>query len=212
MTAALRTTSRRSRLLPAAVADLRAAISRLIDPTTSYVNSTYIEIPGLYLQLVDNLAGMQGSGNRGIARSLPSFWVDAAEQKTNIDFMVTIWPTGTAAIGTVAQLRALATKTWTVDDVKTVRRLAGIINAWADDIAALLQPEHVKHITASCPACGADTIQKRDSAGDLVRSPALQVITEQGCTCQVCNHHWAPDKYIDLCRELGFPLPAGVLE
>lgn len=197
--------------LPGAIRQLRAAIGRLIEPTIAYANNTYIEAPGLYVQLVDTVAGQQGSGNRGIARSLPPVWVDAADQINNIDLMVNVWPTG-AAGNTVTQLRALAAKTWTVEQTRQVRRLAGIVNAWADDIDALLNREHVKYITAACPACNTETVQHRDSAGELVRAPALQVVTEQGCTCQHCGHYWAPNKYIDLCRDLGFPLPAGVLE
>lgn len=211
MSAPLKAPDRRPNL-PAATRALRDAIARLIDPTGYYRNNTYIEIPGLYTQLVNNLAGLQQSKGAGVFGSAPSLWVDAAEQKQNIDFMLTIWPTGSTATGTVNQLRALATKAWSVEDAKTVRRLTGIINAWADDITLLLEPEHIKYIDADCPACGAATIQKRDSAGEYVRAPALQVITEQGCTCQNCETYWAPNKYIDLCKELGLDLPTGVLE
>lgn len=217
MTAPMPKSERRPNL-PGAVRSLRAAVGRLIEPSSSYVNNTYIEIPGLYVQLIDNLAGLQGSGNHGIARSMPAFWCDAAEQKNNIDLMVAVW--SKRAGNTIGLLRTLATTNWTPEDTKKVRRLAGIINAWADDITTLLEHEHIKCIYsrdddttyAACPACGAETVQKRDSAGELVRSPALQVITEHGATCQNCEHHWAPGEYIDLCRDLGFPLPAGVLE
>lgn len=199
--------------LPAAVRRLREAISRLLDPAGYYRSNTYIEVPGLYVQLTANLAGLQQSKGRSHFGSAPTLWVDAVEQKQNIDFMVTIWPTGAPAdANTIARLRALAAKTWTVEDVKVVRRLAGIVAAWADDITILLEPEHIKHLAADCPACGAATVQKRDSAGEYVRSPALQIITEQGCTCQNCETYWAPNQYIELCKELGIPLPDGVLE
>ncbi|AQT81978.1 hypothetical protein B1R94_26045 [Mycolicibacterium litorale] len=199
--------------LPAALYRLRTAIDRLVKPTMAYENNTYIEAPGLYVQLKTAVVfGQQSNaGGGGGSKSRPPFWVDAAEQLNNIDLMVNVWPTGSAG-STVQQLRALAAKTWTVEDTDKVRKLAGIINAWADDINTLLNHDHIKHITAPCPACGAETVQKRDSAGELIRSPALQVITEQGCTCQQCGYYWAPDKYIELAKELGIGLPEGVLE
>ena len=45
-----------------------------------------------------------------------------------------------------------------------------------------------------------------------VRVPALQIIAEQGCTCLVCRACWTPDRYLLLCRVLGYSLPDGVLE
>ncbi len=197
--------------LLAAIRDLRAAIDRLIEPTDSYVNNTYIQIPGLYDQLVCSLAGQQGSRNGSHARSLPPVWVDAIEQCQNIDLMIDIW---TRTGNTWSGLRSLARQAWTPSQIREIRRKTGIINAWADDIDKLLNQDHVKHLTAACPACGAETVQKRDSAGELVRTPALQISEHTGCTCQNedCGHYWAPSKFIDLCQELGMDLPAGVLE
>lgn len=202
--------------LPAAIRALRAAIDRMVKPSQSYLNNTHIEVPGLYLQLSAAICGQQGSGNGLHARSLPPVWVDAADQLNNIDLMVSVWPTGSAG-DTLRQLRALSAKTWTVDDAKTVRRLAGIINAWADDIETLLNHDHVKYINgtdgrpAPCPACGTDTIEKRDSAGELIRTPALQIVTEKGCTCVACGYVWEPKHYLDLIDQLGFDRPEGVL-
>jgi hypothetical protein len=54
-------------------------------------------------------------------------------------------------------------------------------------------------------------VYRRDSAGELVRQPALQIVAEQGCTCQACRHCCTPDLYLHLCRVLGFDLPDGVI-
>lgn len=211
--------------LRAAIERLRAAVGRLVNPADNYLNNTYIRVPGLYLQLFDavHLDPQSNAGQGGGGKSRPPMWTDAADQLNNIDMMVGIWPTGSAG-NTIAQLKALAAKTWTVEQTNQVKRLAGIINAWADDITTLLNHDHVKYIyaldsdgnkqrvPASCPNCGVSTVQKRDSGGEVVRSPALQVITEQGATCQECSEFWPPERYVDLCKQLGFPLPAGVLE
>ena len=198
--------------LTAAIQDLQAAVHRLVEPTDSYINNTFIRIPGLYAQLQTALAGQQGNRNGGVARSLPTVWVDALEQLDTIDFMLDIW---TRTRGdTATQLRSLATRHWTGNDVRKIRRFADIINAWADDLTKILNHDHVRYLSAPCPACGAATVQKQDSAGEYIRSPALQISVEAGCTCQneECGYYWAPERFIDLCKAIGMPLPAGVLE
>lgn len=198
---------------------LRAAINRLVSPSPSYINNTYIESSGLYVQLREAVLGEQSNaGGGGGGKSRPPFWTDAADQLNNIDLMVGVWPTGRAG-NTVVQLRALGARDWQPEQIRQVRMLTGIINAWADDIVRLLNYEHVRYIPAqngehgfaACPACGATQVERRDTAGDRINSPALQLNPETGCTCQSCGHFWAPNKFIDLAKELG-RLPAGVLE
>jgi hypothetical protein len=63
-----------------------------------------------------------------------------------------------------------------------------------------------------CLACGAITVYRRDSAGELVRQPALQIVAEAGCSSIDRRYTWAPSHYLHLCRVLGLELPAGVLE
>ena len=196
--------------LPNAIRELRDAIDRLIKPSPSYLNNTYIEAPGLYRQLHAALDSYRDNAASSVARSRPPMWIEAAEQLNNIDLMINIWDTGSAG-STVAQLRSMANKNWTPEDVKEIRRKAGIINAWADDIQTLLNHEHTRHLTAACPACGTETIQHRDSAGELVRSPALQLTIETGCTCQACGYHWAPNQFVELATDLGIPSPEGVV-
>ena len=194
----------------AAIADLRTAIDRLLTPTPSYLNNTFNTIPGLYDQLVTSLAGLQGSRNGSHARSLPPVWVDAVEQHQNIDMMIGIW----TGIPGRAGLRQLAREAWTPNRIRELRRKTSIVNAWADDIDQLLNHDHVRPLNAPCPACGTETVHVRDSAGEYVRTAALQISVHTGCTCQnpECNQYWAPEMFVELCKELGMALPAGVLE
>ncbi|BDE13500.1 hypothetical protein Mkiyose1665_18330 [Mycobacterium kiyosense] len=88
----------------------------------------------------------------------------------------------------------------------------GNVESCCFSVQSLLHPASVKHVSAPCPACGAATAYRRDSAGELVRVPALQIVTETGCTCQVCRHTWGPGLFMHLARVLGFGAPTGVLE
>lgn len=193
----------------------------MIKPTSSYLNNTYIEVPSLYRQLVEALDSRRGAAVSSIARSRPPMWVEAEDQRANIDLMVSVWPTGSAG-NTVKQLRALADKNWPVEQTRWVSKMARIINLWCADIVTLLNEEHAKHLRdkdedgrwhyQACPACGASTVDHEDSAGEHVRQPALRIVTEYGATCYNCGHYWAPQAYIELSKQLGGALPAGVLE
>lgn len=197
--------------LRGAVAGLQRAVNRLVTPSASYQNNTYIEIPGLYRQLIDALEGEQGAGANGVAKSRPPFWCDAADKKFDFDLIVEFNLPDYSTRGTItARLIALAHHAWTVDQIRSVRRIAGILNAWADDFEALLTHGHVLRLTAACPACGEETVHRYDSGGELIRDTAL-IATEAGAVCQSCEHRWGPSEFVELSRQLG-TLPAGVLE
>ena len=98
---------------------------------------------------------------------------------------------------------------WSTDDVDGIVQWTRQLQEWVERIDGLLTPQHVKQVSAPCPACGATTAYRRDSAGDRVRVSALQIVTQIGCTCLVCRTTWAPDHYLFLCRLLGFELPRG---
>ncbi|WP_409430560.1 hypothetical protein ACJEIK_26350 [Mycobacterium sp. SMC-16] len=203
------------------VAELRRAVDRLTKPTEQYLNNTYNVEPSLYRQLADGVDSYRGLASRGVARSRPPMWVEAEDMLSNIDLMVGVWPTGRA--GTVAQqLQALANKSWSVHQVRQVRRLATIIESWCDDIVILLNEEHTKHLrdrdedgrwrNVACPACGVDTVYHQDSAGEHVRTPALRIVAQYGADCANCGHYWAPNQYMELATELGCERPEGVLQ
>jgi hypothetical protein len=113
---------------------------------------------------------------------------------------------------TTQRLAALAGASWRPQDTGLVTDMTHIVDGWCESIIHLLDPESVKHISAACPSCGRAFVHRKDSAGETVRTPALKVVTNQGCTCQACDATWAPDRYMFLCRLLGFALPEGVLE
>ena len=109
-------------------------------------------------------------------------------------------------------MRALAARSWRPQDTRRFEQIAARVESWAIAVQSLLSPISVKQLSAPCPACGAKTAFRRDSAGERVRVPALQLVTEIGCTCLVCRHTWGPELYLYLARVLGFQTPAGVIE
>ena len=113
---------------------------------------------------------------------------------------------------TPGRLRALAAKPWRPQATCDVDQIAHKAASWAVSVQSLINPASVKQLSAPCPACGATSAFRRDSAGERVRVPALQIITELGCTCLVCRHTWGPELYLHLARVLGFETPAGVIE
>ncbi|OCB51633.1 hypothetical protein A5722_30970 [Mycobacterium vulneris] len=194
-----------------AINDLRAAVDRLVTPYPRYINNQYIEVPGLYGQLVAALAGEQGTGTSGIAKSRAPFRIDAADMKYRFDEIVQFnLPSYGMDRNVTSRLLALANHAWTVEQTRAVRRIAGILNSWADDFESLIAHGHILRITAACPACRAETVHRYDSAGELIRDTAL-IATEVGAHCQSCEHRWGPHEFIDLSKQLG-TLPAGVLE
>lgn len=189
---------------------LEYAINRLCKPRMGVYHDRHLYAPSLYESLAGDLAGTQGD-NRTPAKSLPPLWIDATQLKHDIDTQTRRW-TPRCRATTPDRLTLLKDKTWRPQDTDHVKGIAGQVDRWCDAIISLLDPESVKHISAPCPACGKATIYRRDKAGEVVRQPALRVVTNVGCTCQHCDAHWAPEKYIWLCKLLGFELPEGVLE
>ncbi|GFG74710.1 hypothetical protein MBOT_20750 [Mycobacterium botniense] len=109
------------------------------------------------------------------------------------------------------RLRAIQSRKWRPHDVADIHDKTGAIRKWAERITNMLTDTPVKHLPAACPACGKKTIYRHDSAGELVRQPALQ-ITTAGCVCQHCRTTWGPERFLFLAKVLGYELPAGVLE
>ncbi|CAN5145315.1 hypothetical protein BH11ACT6_BH11ACT6_34700 [soil metagenome] len=194
--------------------DLRAAITRLIDPVANYRQNRFTETPALYDQLHGAVFGTQtNAGTGGGSKSRPPFWVDAYDKIKEIDVIVHTEFRAVRGGNTESQLRSLAGQNWTGADMPAVRRMTRIINAWADEIDALVNHETVRYLRdTECPACRTKTIQKRDSSGEIVRSPALKIDTENGAMCQNCTTHWEPRYFLNLIDQLGIPRPDGVLQ
>jgi hypothetical protein len=197
--------------LPAALDRLHAAVAALIDPKKEMHDGAIVAAAALYEQLVGAIPTTKGEGTgRRISRSVPPLWTEALSLRIEIDDTTRVWEPDSPT--TPARLRALAARAWRPQDTSGMETIAGRIESWSISVDSLLNPTSVKHVSAPCPACGAKIAFRRDTAGETVRVPALQIITELGCTCLVCRHTWGPELYLHLARVLGFETPAGVVE
>ena len=200
-------TTQRDGNIQAARSRLGRAVQRLTGPRMGIHYNATVYGPSLYSQLASDLAGTQGD-TRTPAKSLPPLWIDACQLLDEIDTQTVKW----APIpgDTPSRLARLSFNTWRPQDTRMVDVIATRVDGWAEQIMHLLDPESVKHISAPCPHCEKQTVYRRDSAGDMVRQPALKLVLSQGCTCQACDAFWPPERFMFLCKLLGFDLPAGV--
>jgi hypothetical protein len=188
---------------------LTRAVDRLCEPRTAVYHDKTRYSLSLLRQLEEDLAGTQGD-TRTPAKSLPPLWIDAAQLRIDMESKTRSWCSKERGIP--ARLGHLAGSSWRPQDTDHVTDMAKTVDGWCETIMHLLDPESVKHISAACPSCGRAFVYRKDSAGETVRQPALKVVTETGCTCQACDATWTPDRYMFLCKLLGFALPEGVLE
>lgn len=194
----------------AAKSKLEDAVHRLCAPQSRVHRNHTLAGPSLYAILSTGLSARQGD-TRTPAQSLPPLWVDACQLRLEIDSQVRAWRPRINR-ETPALLHMLCDQPWRPQDTEQVTAMARQIRAWCDSIINLFDPEHKKFISAACPSCGKRVVYKRDTAGEMVRQPALVVVTNIGAKCQHCDASWAPDKYLFLCKLLNFELPEGVLE
>jgi hypothetical protein len=203
--------------LPEARRRLGDAVAKLCDPQATMVDEAVHWLDSLYVQLRESLPGDQGQGH-GVARSLPNIWLDACDLLSEIDTAVAIWePKVVIDVSvepppmTVIRLRALEKRGWRPQDVRSIDQISGNLESWVGNIRQLLTPTPKWSLPNPCPACGTKQVYRKDSAGDLVRQPALQ-IGAMGCECMRCHHMWAPQYFQHLASVLNYPLPEGVLE
>jgi hypothetical protein len=199
--------------LPHVRRKLGHAIHALINPVPEITNGKIRHTESLYHQLAQAIPGSK-QHRSGVAQSQPPMWLDAMDLLTEIDTHVRRWQPDTDTYQgppTVARLTLIDQRTWRPQDTPLLAGYANQLKAWTKRIQTLLTDQHVKHLPAACPACDKTTIYRRDSAGELVRQPALQ-ITTHGCECQACHTTWGPEKFLFLAKLLGYALPAGVLE
>jgi hypothetical protein len=199
--------------LPGSLDRLHTAVAALVDERKELVQGVVRVAPSRYDELVSEVPA--ATGGYGVlalrqAKSVAPVWLDGLDLLNVIDTAVAVWhPAGDS---TPTRLRALCVQRWRPMDCHGIDAMTQIVGQWTVQIDVLLNPQHVKRISAPCPACGSTHVYRRDSAGEIVRQAALQIVAEQGCTCQSCHATWTPDLYIHLCRVLGFDVPAGVLE
>lgn len=204
--------------LPAALTKLGDAISALVDPKPQTVEDTICWVDSLYDQLCEEIPGSQGNRSR-VPQSSPPLCIDAAELKAEIDTAVACWeprPPIDASVDdppplTVLRLQCIEKRGWRPQDVHGIDQITGNLVSWCEDIQALLNPPPRWHLPNKCPACDVAIVYRKNSSGETVRQPALQ-IGASGCVCQNCRHEWGPQLFQHLAAVLGYELPSGVLE
>lgn len=196
--------------IQAARTRLGRAVQRLTAPLPGVYHDVTLWAPSLYQQLLNDLAGQSGD-TRTPAKSLPPLWIDASQLLGEIDGRAKSWCPIPG--DTPTRLQKLSFQGWRPQDTDLVSKMAWQVDSWCESILNLLDPEDRKFVEgASCPACSKSLVYRRDSAGEMVRQPALKIVVSQGCTCQACGAFWAPEKFLFLGRLLGYDVPEGVLE
>lgn len=195
--------------LPATLDRLHTATAALLDPVKEWAEDQMRVAPSLYQQLVDDLPARTGDAPRSRhASSMPPMYVDACDLKVDIDTAVhKLHPDG---FSTPHRLRLIAAARWRPQDCEHLERIITELERWAVSIQSLITPQHVKEVSAACPACDVRTVHRRNKAGEVVRQAALQLIPAEGCTCLNCGAFWAPSSYLLLASVLGYAPPAGV--
>lgn len=212
----------------AAMQRLDNAISALIDPKpeTRQLDdgSTAIEwLDPLYTQLVEAVPG-EKKHRTGVSTSQPPMWIDASDLLHKINQMIiswekhwpiplpSMWPFAyDDEYPTIQRLRILNRRKWRPQDTTTVETHAAHLESWADKIRELLADTPKLTLPNPCPNCDVAIVYRHDSAGDLVRRPALN-IGQHGCECQNCHYIWSPAYFTHLAMVLGYDKPQGVLE
>lgn len=203
--------------LPDALQHLGESVSKLIDPKPEMVEDKVHWTDSLYEQLCGEVPGSQGNRSR-VPQSSPPLCLDAAELKSEIDTAIGIWePRPTIDVSTdpppmtVIRLQAIEKRKWRPQDVRGIEQITAAVESWCESIKNLLNPAPKWHLPNPCPACDKAVVYRKNSAGEVVRQPALQ-IGAAGCVCQSCHHTWAPEYFQHLASVLGYKLPDGVLE
>ena len=199
--------------LPATLTQLGDAIHRLCGPQSRFIDGKLLYAQSRYMQLLDSIAGEQvNTGGGGGSKSQPPCWLDAVKLVDEIDTAIAIaQPAYTGVPPTVGRLRWIEKRSWRPQDCHQIEQITRAVAEWADEIDALLDPPQRWTLPDPCPACGEKTAYRRDSGGDRVRGPALQIDTKT-CRCNNCHAMWPREKFEWLGLLLGRNKPEGVVE
>lgn len=196
-------------MLQVAVGQLRTAVGALIDHRSELAGGRLIPLPSLYAQLAEAVVTRQSERLTTSPRSMPPLWTEALDLVAEIDRVAASW---CVAEDTPRRLDLVAYRErYTPDDGWLVAERRDVVLGWVRRGTELLDPPRRLEVTAPCPACGQRSVQRASDDGEMVRAPAL-VVDRAGCACQACGHTWAPEYFVQLARDLGARLPAGVLE
>lgn len=191
---------------------LEDAVHRLCGPQSRFIEGRLLYAESRYMQLHNAIAGEQvNPGGGGGSKSQPPCWLDAIELLDEIDTAVAIeQPAFTGVPPTVGRLKWIQARSWRPQDCRRIGQITAAIAEWAADIDALLDPPQRWTLPDPCPACSATTAYHRDSGGERVRGPALQIDTHS-CRCNACHAEWGREKFEWLGKLLGRDTPEGVI-
>jgi hypothetical protein len=190
-----------AREIRALVDELRRAVADLADPITRKVlrddgSTTTHTAPSLLAQLQDAVGNSGGRG--GVARKGAPLPIspEATDLLAELSY-------GAAAMhynalqhdhaDAAVHVRSTANIAARWTDWNALAQVVQQLQLWAHAIRALLDPPQRLHIAAPCPRCG-ERVVWRESGGELVQVPVLQIDSENGCVCLACNHQWPPGK------------------
>lgn len=200
--------------LPAARRNLSNAISRLIDPKPHTHDGQIRWAEPLYVQLVDAIPGTQGTRS-AVPQSSPPLNLNAAELKAEIDTAVAIWEPNPIIDRdehmTIIRLQAFEERRWRPQDVTDIEAIVSKLLGWCEKIVGELDPKPNRTLPNPCPQCKTAIVHRRNSAGEVVRQPALKIDTDK-CVCQSCRAEWDKGTYPFLARVLGYDKPEGVID
>ena len=204
--------------LPGTLRHLGDAVSRLVDPKPQTVGGSIHWAESFYQQLCDAIPGTQGTRS-AVPQSSPPLNLDASELKQEIDSGAARWIPKPHIDGadinppwiTVLRLHELEKQKLRPQDCSLLESMTERISGWVVQIHRLLYPEPQWTLPNCCPACNVAVVHRRNSAGEVVRQPALQ-IGANGCKCLSCHAEWGPALFQHLANVLGYELPTGVLE
>jgi hypothetical protein len=206
-----------------ALTRLADTVSALCDPQAQTVDGRLYWLDSPYQQLSEAVYTERSQTGSGVSKSTPPLWVDAEDLLREIDIGVAcahpqtppfdgdLTPQNPPTAITIRRLRAIEAKKWRPQDVHWLDQFTARLESWAVSIKNLLTETAHWSLPNPCPACQTRTVYHKDSGGETVRQPALQ-IGPMGCECQRCHAVWAPNLFAHLALVLGYPLPAGVLE
>lgn len=189
--------------LPAAVSVLHDSVGKLIDEQKGLVGGRVLSAPSWWDRLVEATAASSlKEGNRLVPASRPPAWSPAIDMITEITAEVRGWLPGPDPVP--VKLRAIASRRWAPPEVETVSAIGARVAAMAVEVRRLLEPPPRMEVKAACPApdCGVRTVRRKID-GEWIRTAALHLDVETGCSCLSCGSHWRPEQFTWLATLIG---------
>lgn len=171
---------------------LQVVADALVGREVAYLDGTTLTYLSLYEELCELSSGGGGNGESYAAtfeRGQAPMWITGWALVYEIDTAVALW---TDAGNTVDGIRQLTERHWTTDQLRQLTELTDNIVKWVGAAERLINPRTVQ-VRRPCPVCAARYTYTKDTHGDHVRTPALQLDAE-GVRCLSCRASWGLDQ------------------